>query len=185
MSDISFIPAPLWVMVNDAPIIVIARLTRPEPDRRELGTTVTNTAGELESFSYRGEVWHFTILEVLKAPPASPSGEIEVIPSTQTKYYRMTRDTHETGYAMRRAFSTDPVHLSFAANVTEYVRHVSELGDRDAVLFLQPPMEAEYYGHEPYFKAFGQAYPLAADPGLDDPELTETIREYIRQPPHQ
>lgn len=185
VSDISFIPTPLWVMVNDAPIIVIARLTRPEPESREVVANVTNPAGELETFSYRGEVWYFTIIEVLKASSASPSGEIEVISSTQTKYYRMTHQYHETGYATRRAFSTDPVRLSFTANMTEYVGHVSELGDRDAVLFLKPPMEAKYYAHEPYFKVFGLAYPLAADPGLDDPELTETIREYIRQPPYR
>lgn len=175
MSEISFLPVPLPVTVRETPIIVIARLARPEPEMRNVETSVTDASGEPVSFDFRAGVWHFEVIEVLKAPDAAPSGEIEVVAATLSKYYLSARQYRQTGNAMR---------LSFASNMTDYARDVSELGKRDAVLFLEPPMNPEYYAHEPYFKAFGQAYPLAATPGLDDPERRDEIIELLRHPFH-
>ena len=171
MSEISFLQTPLVVMARDTPIIVIARLARPEPEMRNVETSVTNASGEVESFDFTAGVWHFQVLDVLKAEEAAPSGEIEVVAATLSKYYLSARQYRQSGNAMR---------LSFSSNMTDYLRDVSELGERDAVLFLRPPMNPEYYAHEPYFKAFGRAYPLAATPGLDDPERKDEILEFLR-----
>ncbi len=171
MSEISFLQTPLVAMVRDSPIIVIARLARPEPEMREFDTNFTNASGEIESFDFRVRVWHFEVLEVLKAEEAAPSGEIEVVAATLSKYYLSARQYRQSGTAMR---------MSFASNMTDYLHDVSELGERDAVLFLRPPMEPEYYSHQSNFKAYGQAYPLAATPGLDDPERKDEILEFLR-----
>jgi len=171
VSGLSFLPLPLSVMVKDTPIIVIARLARPEPEIRDLETTLTTADGKPAHFSFKAAVWHFSVLEVLKAPDAAPRGDIEVVAATLSKYYLSAYQYRQSGNAMR---------LSFSSNKTDYVRDVSKLGKRDAVLFLRPPMDPKYYAGEPYFKVFGQAYPLAAVPGLDDPGRRDEILGMLR-----
>jgi len=137
---------------------------------RDFKSSVENTDGKLVSFNFRAIIWHFSVVEVLKASDDIPAGEIEVVASTQSKYYMSTRQFHKNGTTMR---------VSFASNMTDYVRDVSGLGNRNAILFLLPPMNPEYFSRDPLFEVAGQAYPLAADPGMEDPELKGDVLELL------
>ena len=172
VSEISFLQIGLPRIVAESSLIVVARLSRPDSELREFETNLTSINGEIVSFNFGAQIWHFTVLEVLKAAPdATPSSEIEVVDTMLHKDYLSVYSAEQGG----TGFGQDVY-----SNRNMYVRDIDELGDRDAILFLGNRLEPEYYSHEPYFKAAGQAYPFFSDPGLEDPKTKETILEYIR-----
>ena len=172
VSDISFLQMPLSRIVAESSLIVVARLSRPDSELREFETNLTNSNGEIVSFTFGAQIWHFTVLEVLKTPPdAAPSDEIEVVDTMLHKDYLSGYAAHQSGTGFGQ---------TVYSNRTLYVRDLDELGDRDAILFLGDRLEPEYYSYDPYFKAAGQAYPFVSKPGMEDPKMKETILEYIR-----
>jgi len=172
VSEISFLQMPLPRIVAESSLIVVAHLSRPDSELREFESNVTDTSGEIVSFTFGAQIWHFTVLEVLKAAPdAAPIDEIEVVDTKLHKDYLSAYEAHQSGTGFGQ---------TIYSNRTSYVRNINELGDRDAILFLGDRLEPEFYSHEPYFKAAGKAYPFVSDPGMDDPKLKETILGYIQ-----
>lgn len=172
MGQLVFEEQSLSEVVREAPIIVIGRLSRPEPELRTIEVAVENEEGQKVDFRFQGAVWRFAVTEVLKAEgAAAPEGEIEVVRAGLQTEYDVTYEYEVEGV------SVSPIERR---NATAYVRDVHDLGERAAVLFLAPPPDSSTERDDPYLAAFGRAYEFAVWPGLEDPALKDRVLELIR-----
>ncbi len=172
VSEVFIEDQPLPKVVHLAPIIVIGRLSQPEPDLRTIKLTVENRDGERVDFRFEGEVWRFTVLEVLKAEGAAPpEGEIEVVDVGLQMSYNVQYEYETSGIG---------ISPMMARNITDYVDNVRDLNGRAAILFLSPPSAPEFIENDPFLSRFGRAYTLTAWPGLEDPALRERVLELVR-----
>jgi len=171
MSELSILLAPLPMLVQISPVIVIATPAASEPETRTVEKTLTGRDGETIVFRFKGDVWRFRVAEVLKdAPGAHPEGEIEVVDYTLERAYD----------ARKAAALGKPLgHLpAVYENQTDYAENVAALDGRAAVLFLAPPVAPSAYS-APFREAFGRAYRMTAWPGLDDPASRARILQII------